>query len=257
MYTPKFYHYNSVASTNDTAFELLAKNEKCVVITADWQSAGRGRNGNTWISRENSNLLFSYGLVHKDDNPKLYLLQVIGTLAVKELLAKYIESDYIRIKYPNDVYVKNSINAGDFKKISGIISETNYVNKDICYSVIGIGINVNNTPGLASIQNAAALADCIDISKNNIDLKNINLKEMINGLADNISKLLLYSEDEIKSKWEKELNIYNKKIKLIKNNDDILYKAVRIMNDCRLVILDEFNNEKIIDNGDSIRYKLD
>ena len=257
MYRPLFYHYNIVTSTNDIAFQLLKKDKElaAVVVTADWQSSGRGRNGNIWKSNKGENLLFSYGIVHNPSIIKLYLLQIIGTLAVKELLINYIPNEYIRIKYPNDVYIKSAPNV-IFRKNSGVISETNYINNNLCYSVIGIGINVKQAPN-KDIPNSIALADCVEIYNNGINFNKIDLENMRIMLGNIISKLLDLEEYYIKEKWLEELNIYKKKIILLNEETEKLYNVVNIMQDCRLVISDLDGNKKIVNNGDSIRYNLE
>lgn len=242
----KIFHFETVESTNDVAFELLKEGEKSVVVVADWQTAGRGRNGKTWESSKQKNLLFSFGISHSIKDISLYLLQVIGSLATKKTLEKYIDKERIYLKYPNDVYVKTD---DEYKKIAGIISETNYLNENNCHSVIGIGVNIMQVPDKVSVPNAVALAECTKL-KNEINIEKITLE-----LKNNIEEILINSEEIIFNTWTKELNIIGKKI-IVLQEENKQYFALSILKDCRLLVEDTEKQQKIIDNGDSIRYEF-
>jgi BirA family biotin operon repressor/biotin-[acetyl-CoA-carboxylase] ligase len=102
---------------------------------ADFQSAGRGRRGRTWLSpRPAENLLFTVLLRpdrNKDDVSNITL--VIG-LALHDALAGYID-DEIRLKWTNDIVV------GD-RKLAGILVESQLRSDDLSLAV-GIGLNVH------------------------------------------------------------------------------------------------------------------
>ena len=262
----KFYHYAELTSTMDAAFELLNSGENCVVVTADWQSSGRGRNGKIWESEKKSNLLFTFALRHSAKKLPIYLLQVIGSIATYKSLTRYINKNNLRLKYPNDVYVldlKNhqiSLDTNkpcfntNYKKIAGIISETNYTNTDTCCSAIGIGININKPPQVENFSNSTAL--CEHISQK---IK-LSIPEIAEDLANHIILLLKQPAILIKQEWISLLNIFEKKIYLKDNSTQILsnkvYYVRNILDDCRLELVDPNENIKIINNGDTIRYEL-
>ena len=111
--------------------------EEGTVVCADYQLQGRGQRGNTWESEAGRNLLFST-IVYPSfikANEQFIISQIIS-LAIKDFLSKRF--DDISIKWPNDIYWKD-------KKIAGILIENNLQSDYISQSIIGIGLNVNQT----------------------------------------------------------------------------------------------------------------
>ena len=127
------------ASTNDYLLSLNTDRDICVV--ADYQSAGKGMDTNTWESEPGKNLLFSI-LVHPTWLPVRlqYLLSMIQAVSIVHALRNgtflYDESDNIKIKWPNDIYY------GD-KKLSGTRIDINLQGSKLRDVIIGTGINVN------------------------------------------------------------------------------------------------------------------
>ena len=113
------------------------------------QTKGRGRNGNVWSNEPSLNLAFSIYKRFSDFKiDKKFMLNVITSISVYKTLEKYNLGN-LTIKWPNDIMAGN-------KKISGILIENNIRGNRIKYSVIGIGININqskfkNLPDATSI----------------------------------------------------------------------------------------------------------
>ncbi len=107
-----------------------------IVITNE-QTAGRGQQGNTWLSEPNANLTFSviFFPAALSINDSFYL-NIISSLAVAQTLQSFLPLQEVKVKWPNDVYVFN-------KKISGILIENTLRGNQITSTVVGIGINVN------------------------------------------------------------------------------------------------------------------
>lgn len=125
-------------STNLHLLELLEKERlpEGFVVTADYQTAGRGQaGGSAWESAPAQNLTFSVLLRPAQIRARdQFILAQISALAVKETLDLFTEG--ITVKWPNDVY-------WDKKKICGILIENTLMGEFISSSVIGIGLNVN------------------------------------------------------------------------------------------------------------------
>lgn len=126
--------------TNSTSTYLKEQNltggiDDMFVVTADYQTAGRGQGTNSWESEPGKNLLFSIQ-VHPVMVPiaRQFLLSMAGALAVKSTLDAYTGG--ITLKWPNDVYWND-------KKISGTIIENTLSGGHITRCIYGIGINVN------------------------------------------------------------------------------------------------------------------
>ena len=106
-----------------------------ILVTADFQTAGRGQAGNSWESEAGKNLLFGL-LFHPREveaNRQFILSQAVA-LSICETLSDYAED--IRIKWPNDIYWKD-------RKICGMLIENTLVGRCIENCIIGAGININ------------------------------------------------------------------------------------------------------------------
>ena len=132
----EYRHLEEVSSTNDflRAYEPMAD---VTVLSASYQTNGRGQMGNTWISNSGENALFSIlvcpSALKASDG---FVLSQAMALSIKEVLDGYLEG--ISIKWPNDIY------CGD-EKICGTLIENVLMGKFVGRSVIGSGINVNQT----------------------------------------------------------------------------------------------------------------
>lgn len=110
------------------------------VFTTDAQPAGRGQGENRWHSSPAENLTLSAFLepdhLSVDD---LFRLTEIAALAVADTIADFLPPDLaarVRVKWPNDVYVGH-------RKIAGILIQNGLRGERIGWSVLGIGLNVN------------------------------------------------------------------------------------------------------------------
>lgn len=129
---------DEVDSTNIHAQDLL-KNQKVLegaIITANFQTKGRGQMGTSWYSEKGQNLLFSLILTPTalPLEMQFYLSKVVA-LGIVSFLNE-ITITNAKIKWPNDIYV------GD-KKVCGILIENNLRGYCLESSIVGIGLNVN------------------------------------------------------------------------------------------------------------------
>lgn len=137
---PPIIWHKELDSTNSEARRQLSSLDNLSVIAAVNQTAGRGQGDHTWSSMPGENLTFS--VVLKFDRWQLpardaLLITQVTTLALRRLLAsKGIAS---RVKWPNDIYV------ADMKKICGILIENVLTCESVTASIIGIGLDVNQT----------------------------------------------------------------------------------------------------------------
>ena len=132
-------YFNQVASTNQFALELMKQDmaENGTVIIAEFQSNGRGQQGKSWISEPFENLMFSIiikNVTKRKVDP--FLMNKTITLAMFNYLNHYIKDHSVNIKWPNDILVNH-------KKICGILVENNFNGSLLNYSIVGIGLNVN------------------------------------------------------------------------------------------------------------------
>lgn len=119
-------------------------------LITDFQTNGHGQANNRWESERGKNLLFSV-LLHPTSIPPhaQFVVTEIVTQAILKALQPEI-ADEIEIKWPNDIYV------GD-RKICGILIENSLCGTVFADSIIGIGININQTDFLSDAPNPASL----------------------------------------------------------------------------------------------------
>lgn len=119
------------------------------VIIADFQEKGKGQRGNTWESEKGKNLTFTIILTPLFLKAgQQFFLNKIASLAVYDFL-KDLEIPEISVKWPNDILVNG-------KKIAGILIENTIRSNEIIHSVVGIGLNINQTAFSANL-NAVSL----------------------------------------------------------------------------------------------------
>jgi BirA family transcriptional regulator, biotin operon repressor / biotin---[acetyl-CoA-carboxylase] ligase len=130
-----------VASTNEYALSLLSKSEPAagtVILTHD-QTDGRGQVGNKWESEPGKNIslsvIFYPGFIEVKDQ---FHLNIFASLAVFDFVKKHLPDRPVSIKWPNDIYVGAN-------KIAGILLQNSLMNTQIRSTVVGIGININQT----------------------------------------------------------------------------------------------------------------
>ena len=137
--TPQILWLKETDSTNNHLRRLLDKEqlpEGSLVVT-DFQAAGKGQVGNSWESEAGMNLMFSI-LLYPDFIPanRQFLISQIASLSVKETLDAY--TDFIQVKWPNDIYWKD-------RKICGMLIENDLSGQLLYCSIIGIGLNLNQS----------------------------------------------------------------------------------------------------------------
>lgn len=150
-----------VKSTNDYCAACAACGEaEGKVVAAKFQEAGRGQRGNTWESPGGLNLTFSI-LLRPRFVPaqKQFLISKIAALAVSDWVSGYIPTGRVAVKWPNDIYV-------DDCKIAGILIENTFRSAEIEYSIVGVGINVNQEHFSADLPNPTSIflhtSECVD-----------------------------------------------------------------------------------------------
>lgn len=129
--------------------ELSACEDSFIVVTADYQTAGRGQKGTSWESEAGKNLLLGILLRPTFLHPQeQFYLSEICALSLVETLNTY--SDGFTIKWPNDIYYGN-------RKVSGMLLEHTLQGASLSLSIVGIGLNVNQRTFLSDAPNPVSL----------------------------------------------------------------------------------------------------
>ena len=127
-------HHRVADSTNERARELAARGAPHgTVVTADEQTAGRGRQGRAWLAPAGDAVLMS--VVLRDLDERFPLLPLAAAVAVAET-CEALAPVRCEIKWPNDVWIER-------RKVAGILVEGRPAEG---WAVLGIGLNVRAAP---------------------------------------------------------------------------------------------------------------
>jgi len=131
---------DAIDSTNDFLKQLFKESalEDYAIVMANEQTKGKGQMGAKWISEPGKNLTMS--ILVKDiqlNNQNKYDFNITVALSVIKVL-KNMQIPNVTIKWPNDIMA-------DSKKVAGILIE-NILKPDGSFtSIVGIGLNLNQT----------------------------------------------------------------------------------------------------------------
>lgn len=178
--------YIKVLATTSTNTDLKQqyradKDMPNTCLSANHQTSGRGQRGSSWNDEPGKNLTIS--ILIKDINIKTtetFKVNAIICLSLAHYLNKHIKTNSFLIKWPNDIL-------SGHQKVCGILIENILSHQNIKHSVIGIGLNVNQTH-FSGLKKATSLK--------NITKKTYHLDKMIVDLAEQIEQDLLYKKDE-------------------------------------------------------------
>ena len=199
----KRIHLDETESTNDICLNEINNSDIPILVTADMQTKGRGRNEKEWNSPK-GNLYFSFGF---NRHNLINGLSVKVGLIIAESLQQILKKNVL-LKWPNDLFYLD-------KKVGGILVETSSIN-NIFKIVIGIGVN-------------------LQLSDSNKQWGNLEINKEINKVKEQIiemlsSKLFVFLEDDLDEDWSKRwtnLCIHNEKeIMLESNNEELLFMGI-------------------------------
>lgn len=136
----KIHCYTEVTSTNTVAKELAQKAatreaRHGLTITAESQTAGKGRLGRSWNSVPGAGIWCSVVLAPPIALTEASRFSFIAAVALAYGIKQYTNLD-VQIKWPNDLLIQG-------QKICGILVEMVAEAEQVDYFVLGFGINVN------------------------------------------------------------------------------------------------------------------
>lgn len=238
------FHLPRVTSTNDYARALLTTHER-VLVTAQHQTAGRGRNGKTWIGDHGANIYASFGIKH---NRRLIAEELAsymarGALSVYDTLRSAVPDRSFRLKYPNDVLVQ----ADDgWSKISGVLVEHEFHGSACVSTVVGIGVNVEQDVFPDTI-----LQRCTSLRRLGIS---VSIEYLLAQIRDRFVHDLTTPWQGVHERWVDALQLDSVRMTLI--GEDAPHTPLRVLTDGRLIVRnDHTQQERIITDGDTLRYQ--
>lgn len=151
MYIPQTH------STSSLIREAYMDREDGFYIVTDNQTAGRGQVGNHWESSPGKNLTFSVLLHRQWDIRSAWDINTTVALAILEGVRTWlagakeeVKMQPWKIKWPNDIYV------GD-RKVCGTLIENFVSGGVIASSIVGIGLNVEQTIFVSDAPNPTSI----------------------------------------------------------------------------------------------------
>ncbi len=139
-----FHIHDRIDSTNRFLASVLCGPESNgSICLAESQTAGKGRNGRSWISPFGNNIYMSLALRYPDGPEALSGLSLAVGVAVVRTLSTLGVPD-IRLKWPNDI-VWNG------KKLGGILIELFGDAHGPCSVIIGLGLNCAMSPDQGAV----------------------------------------------------------------------------------------------------------
>ncbi|MFK2820562.1 biotin--[acetyl-CoA-carboxylase] ligase [Flavobacteriaceae sp. LMIT009] len=223
---------NAIDSTNSYLRELASKKtlEDYTIVTTKYQTKGRGQMGAVWKSEKGKNLMFSVFkrncCVSVDDQ---FYISMVTSLAIIKTLQSF-QVPKLAVKWPNDILSEQ-------KKICGILIENVIKQNEIEGTIVGVGLNVNQTQFDNLLQASSIL---------NLTGMVFNPEELLNKIIEHLSfyfdKLEQGKQNFIKRAYEALLFRKNKPSTFKKKNGELLLGFIAGVNtNGNLQILTEDN----------------
>lgn len=179
---------SSVDSTNTLALQQANDPASAgLVITAEEQTAGRGRRGRTWSAPPGSSLLASVILRPPPEQRQPVRLTILGAVSVCQAIHD-VTGLSAQIKWPNDVLIGG-------KKVAGLLVELT-----AHAAVLGIGINVNVPASFFSEAHLAHGRSLADILGREVDREAL-LAALLGHLGHGFEQLRAGDWGELESRW--------------------------------------------------------
>lgn len=223
----EYKHLDETSSTNDF-LRNYTPSADISIVSASFQTKGRGQMGNTWISHDGQNALFSVLVCPKSLKASDgFVLSQAMALAIKETLEEYV--DDVWIKWPNDIYCHG-------KKICGTLIENTLMGKFVGRSVIGNGINVNQTDfpdGLAAPPTSMCIQSGKECSTHEV------IRHVVERFALYYREIMDASYERIRTLYHENMYLRGKK-SLFQDSEGMFTGVIsHVETDGHLVIIDE------------------
>ena len=217
-----FIELIEVSSTNNYAIDMIQANLAVHGTTffAHTQTAGRGQRGKKWVTEPCNNIILS-SIINTSSLSlqQQFAFSVVIALACSDFFTTYAGIE-TKIKWPNDIYWRD-------RKAAGMLIENTIRGHQWNWSVVGIGININQTSFDPSL-------------KNPVSLKQITGKKLSPvSLAKELCAFLEIRFQELLSgKQELQLEAYNNR--LYRNGERVRLKKENVIHECTVRGVNQF-----------------
>lgn len=222
----KLFVFESIDSTNACARTLAETGTpEGTVVVADFQSNGRGRLGRSWKSEPGANLLFSIVLRPTIQKEQAAILTFFSAVFIAQALEQ-TTGQSVECKWPNDILLRG-------KKCCGILLENSFSQDRLDFSVIGVGINVNQSSFPGDLEKKATsltreVGHTVDRTK---------LLQQLFREADMLLPVLKAGDlSTIMARWNSRCSMFGKSVLIEHGKEKISGTALRLDDDGGLVV---------------------
>ncbi|HNI43252.1 MAG: biotin--[acetyl-CoA-carboxylase] ligase [Chitinophagales bacterium] len=232
---------DTVDSTNNYAMMCLQSPNllpEGTTIVAKNQTAGRGQRGNEWQTTAGQNLTCSTILYpHKLLANEQFMLSQAMALAMYDFAKTILPNENVLIKWPNDLYVGQ-------QKLGGMLIENVLQQQYLKTSIVGMGINVNQTAFAANIKNPTSLKN---ISKQDFDIDSL-LKQLIWHISVQYFQVMTDKMAAIRQRYLSCLLGYEQwqRYYLPLEQQEVWGMITAVQNDGRLCLSTQYNGNRIL-----------
>lgn len=226
LFGTKLFFFESIDSTNACAKTLAqAETPEGTVVITEFQSHGRGRHGRPWNARPGENLLFSVVLRPTLARASAGLLTFFAAVSVARGI-EHVCGKPLEYKWPNDLLFHG-------RKTCGILLENSMDGENVDYSVVGVGVNVNQREfGNDLDGRATSLALELGRPVDRVKLFSAIMASMEHAYRDvrngQFSDLL--------KEWNAHCTMFGNQVTVAQNNERITGKAVGLHTDGGLIL---------------------
>jgi len=202
-----FIELHRVDSTNNYAMGLVHAGmaQHGMAVFSHHQTKGRGQYNKDWVSEAESNIAISVVLEPPLSTSQIFLVSKMAATAALRFFNRYA-IDNTSIKWPNDIYWCD-------RKAGGILIENVIQGAEWKYSVVGIGININQTD-FGDLNNKAVSLK--QITGNNFDP--VSLAKELCDILDTQFDQLTFDLNAVMREYRSNLYKLGQKIKFKKGN---------------------------------------
>jgi BirA family transcriptional regulator, biotin operon repressor / biotin---[acetyl-CoA-carboxylase] ligase len=202
-------HLEECHSTNDALWSMLDEEsshseQTGLYVTTSYQQSGRGHGSSVWHSSPGLNILISIHACPEIIQPifQFDISRIISLNLLDFCTRAFGTMHQFSVKWPNDLY------AGA-KKLGGILIENRVMGQKIAGTVIGIGLNINETNFPVNVPNPTSIK-LLTGSTQEIDKIT---DQLIAALRANHRKILKYEPQQLQRQYDAVLMGLGKKMR--------------------------------------------
>jgi BirA family biotin operon repressor/biotin-[acetyl-CoA-carboxylase] ligase len=241
------HYFHSIESTNSEAYQLAIQGaEEGEVVIAESQKKGRGRLGRHWFSPAFLNLYLSVILRPQIPPHQASLITLMAAVAASDAIRRY-SGLLPRIKWPNDILLKN-------RKVAGLLNEIYSEMDRIHFVILGIGVNLNMDGRMFS-KEIRGVATSLKREMGQTVSRKTFLRFLLEELERWYAIFLKEGGASVLKAWRERAKIKGKKVKVTSFGETLSGVAVDIDSDGALILEMKDGKRKRIVAGDVEYYR--